>query len=297
MWHIVEEDVINAVRSFFQNCRMLKEMNATSIALISKVANPIRLTDFHPISCCNTVYKCIAKILPGRIKGVLPSLVGPYQTAFISGRRISDNILLSQELMKGYHKSTGPARCAMKVNLMKAYDSIWWDFVDAMLIKMGFPRTVTDWIMIYVTSCQFSININGELASYFQGGRGLRQGDPLSPYLFVLCMEILLGLLRKMSADQNFQFHWRCKKDKISHLCFVDDLMIFSKGDVNSIHMIKTVLTEFQDPSGLYPNPNKSDIFLNGLLDVEKEQIIHILGFRKGEFPMKYLGYLLSHPD
>ena len=207
MWHIVGEDVINAVRSFFQTRRMLKEMNATSISLIPKVANPTRLTDFRPISCCNTVYKCIAKILAGRIKVVLPSLVGPYQTAFISGRRISDNILLSQELMKGYHKSTGPARCAMKVDLMKAYDSVRWDFVDAMLIKMGFPRTVIDWIMVCVTSCQFSINVNGELAGYFQGGRGLRQGDPLSPYLFVLCMEILSGLFCKMSANQEFKFH------------------------------------------------------------------------------------------
>jgi hypothetical protein len=103
-------------------------------------------------------------------------------------------------------------------------------------------------------------------------------------------MEILSGLFRKMSADQNFKFHWRCKKDKISHLCFTDDLMIFSKRDVNSIRMIKNVLTEFQDLSGLYRNPNKSSIFLSGLLDAEKEQIIHILGFREGELPMKCLG-------
>jgi hypothetical protein len=129
-------------------------MNATSISLIPKVANPMRLTDFHPISCYNTVYKCIAKILDMRIKVVLPSLVGPYQTAFISGRRISDNILLSQELMKGYHKSTGPGRCAMKVDMMKAYDSVRWDFVDATLKKMGFLRTVIDWIhgLCYIMS-------------------------------------------------------------------------------------------------------------------------------------------------
>ena len=85
MWHIVGEDVINVVCSFFQTRRMLKEMNATSIFLIPKVANPMRLIDFRPISCCNTVYKCIAKILAERIKAVLPSLVGPYQTTFISG--------------------------------------------------------------------------------------------------------------------------------------------------------------------------------------------------------------------
>jgi hypothetical protein len=177
----------------------------------------------------------------------------------------------------------------MKVDLMKAYDSMRWDFVDTTLIKMGFPRTVIDWIMVSVPSCQFSINVNGELAGYFQGGRGLRQGDP-PPYLFVLCMEILSGLFCKMSAQQEFKFHWRCKKDKISHLCFADDLMIFSKGDVNSIRMIRTVLTKFQDLSGLYSNPNKSDIFLSGALNAEREQIIRILGFREGGLPMKYLG-------
>jgi len=189
--------------------------------------------------------------------------------------------------MKGNHKSTVPAGCAMKVDLMKAYDSVRWDFVDATLIKKGFPRTVIDWIMVCVTSCQFSINVNGELAGYFQGGRGLRQADPLSPYLFVLCMEILSRLFCKTSANQHSKFHWRCKKDKICHLCFADDLMILSKGDVNSIHMIRNVLKEFQD---LYQNPNKSDIFLSGSLCVEREQIIRILRFREGELPMKYLG-------
>jgi hypothetical protein len=168
-------------------------------------------------------------------------------------------------------------------------EKILTSLVDAMLIKMGFPRTVIDF-----TSCQFSININGELAGNFQGGRGLRQGDPLSPYLFVLCMEILSGLFCKMSAIQNFKFHWRCKKENISHLCFADDVMIFSKGDVNSIRMIRTVLTEFQDLSSLYPNPNKSDIFLSGALNAEREQIIRILGFREGELPMKYLGVPLT---
>jgi hypothetical protein len=122
MWHIVGEDVINVVNSFFQTRRIFKEMNATTISLIPKVANPTRLTDFRPISCCNTVYKCITKILAGRIKVVLPFLVGPYHAAFVSGRRI--NILFSQELIKGYHKNKRTARCAMKVDLMKAYNSV-----------------------------------------------------------------------------------------------------------------------------------------------------------------------------
>src|SRR3990172_3506118 len=98
-----------------------------------------------------------------------------------------------------------------------------------------------------------------------------------------------------MFVSSSFNTYVNLQKKKISHLCFADDLMIFSNGDVNSIRMIRTVLTKFQDLSGLYPNPNKSDIFLSGVLNAEREQIIHILVFREGELPMKYLeGSLLS---
>lgn len=111
-------DVIKAIKSFFQSGRLLKELNATAIALVPKVPNPDKWKDFRPISCCNTVYKCIAKIVANRLKVVLPNLVGPQQTAFIQGRRIGDNILLAQELLINYHRDKGSPRCALKVDLM-----------------------------------------------------------------------------------------------------------------------------------------------------------------------------------
>ncbi|KAL3576429.1 hypothetical protein D5086_021712 [Populus alba] len=162
---VTREEIKHAVFS-------LKNNKAPGPDGFNAVANPTRLTDFRPISCCNTIYKCIAKILAGRMKVVLPSLVGPYQTAFISGWRINDNILLSQELMKGYHKSTGPARCAMKVDLMKADDSVRWDFVEATLKKMGFPEQslIGSCFVLHHVNSQSTSTVN--LQATFKGGEG-----------------------------------------------------------------------------------------------------------------------------
>jgi len=222
-WCVIGHDVIKAIKSFFQSGRLLKELNATAIALVPKVPNPDKWKDFRPISCCNTVYKCIAKIVANRFKVVLPNLVGPQQTAFIQGRRIGDNILLAQELLKNYHRDKGSPRCALKVDLMKAFDRVRWDFILGILRASGFPNAFTQWIMECISTTSFSISINGELNGFFQGGRGLRQGDPFSPYLFVLVMKAFSGLLSDKIQQGHFKYHWRCQKRKISHLCFADD--------------------------------------------------------------------------
>ena len=123
-WETVGELVTDAIADFFQCGRLLKEANNTILSLIPKTANLSSLSDYRPISCCNTVYKCIAKILARRMAQVLPSVIGNEQSAFIPGRRISDNILLAQELLNSYNARKGPARCAMKIDITKAFDSV-----------------------------------------------------------------------------------------------------------------------------------------------------------------------------
>ncbi|KAK0607989.1 hypothetical protein LWI29_023662 [Acer saccharum] len=127
-WSIVGRDVIVAIRNFFQYGKLLKAANATIITLVLKKVNPSKMGDFRPISCCNLIYKCITKILANQLVFCLEDLISPNQITFIPNRSIVENVLLAQEVMKNYHKSGGSARYTMKVDLMKVYDSVNWDF-------------------------------------------------------------------------------------------------------------------------------------------------------------------------
>nr|GEV80291.1 sugar transport protein 13 [Tanacetum cinerariifolium] len=196
-WAVVGNEVIKAIREFFTNGKLLKELNHTIISLIPKVQTPTRVNDYRPISCCNVLFKCISKILANRIKHCLKTLVNLNQLAFIPRRSISDNILLTQELMHNYHLDSGAPRCAFKVNIQKAYDTVDWNFLRMILKGFGFHDRMILWIMECVSTTSYSICINGYLYGYFQGKRGLRQGDPLSSYLFTLVMEILTRMLKR----------------------------------------------------------------------------------------------------
>lgn len=136
----------------------------------------------------------------------------------------------------------------------------------------------------------YSLCFNGEAIGYIPGQKGLRQGDPLSSYLFVIVMEVLTCLLKEKSLLPDFKFHWRCGSTKLVNLCFADDLMIFCKGEVSSVNHIKQSLNEFEVMSGLSPSPTKSDIFFFGVNSSTKSSILNILGFREGSLPVRYLG-------
>lgn len=128
-WQIIGSLFVSAVQEFFHSEQLLKQLNATTLALVPKIPQPVKVTDYRPIACCNTVYKCVSKILANRLKMFLPYLISPNQSVFIAGRRIMDNILLAQEVIKDYGRNGGNPRCTIKLDIKKAFDSVNWQFI------------------------------------------------------------------------------------------------------------------------------------------------------------------------
>ncbi|KAL2246058.1 UNVERIFIED_CONTAM: hypothetical protein Sindi_2874000 [Sesamum indicum] len=288
-WPVVGQEVTKAVLKFFSTGKLLKQVNSTLLALIPKVHTPMTVGDFRPISCCNVLYKIIAKLLVQRLSVVLDKIISPCQGAFIPGRSIRDNILLTQELLTGYNQVRLPPRCTLKVDIRKSYDTVEWDFLLAVLQLFGFPQTFTRWIQECVAA--FSIGLNGNPHGFFIGARGLRQGDPLSLYLFVLVMEVLrLGLLQLIEQDLQFSYHWKCEPAKVFQLGFADDLLLFCRADLDSLRILKRGLDRFLEWSGLRLNVQKSHVIISRSAQGWKDQILAIMGFQEGQLPMRYLG-------
>ncbi|KAL0287398.1 UNVERIFIED_CONTAM: putative mitochondrial protein [Sesamum calycinum] len=225
---------------------------------------PTFVSDYRPIACCNTLYKAITKILVKRLQRVLPLMIDHSQNAFVPGRSISDNILLAQELLAGYNQARLPARCMLKVDIQKAYDSVEWDFLLETLRLFNFPQQFIILIKQCVSTASFSISLNGSIYGFFKSSRGLRQGDPISPYLFVLVMEVWSTLIRhRVQQATQFQYHWKCKELGLINLCFADDVLLFCKAHIPSIKVLTDTLSEFASLSGLKVNPVKSQIIIS----------------------------------
>ncbi|XP_039071270.1 uncharacterized protein LOC120218393 [Hibiscus syriacus] len=266
-WSIVGEDFLAAVRYCFDHSFMLPSFNATVVVLAPKIPNPSLVKDFRPISCYTVVYKTVTKILVNQLSSVFPNMISLNQTAFVKGMSIIDNTLLAQEIVRGYSRSKISPRCALKVNLQKTFDSLIWGFINVILHTMGLPEKFIGWTWACFANPRYSIIFNGSLVGYFKGARGVRLGDPLSPYIFVLAMNVLSNLLNMAAAKGIFSYHPKCKRIGLTHLCFADDLLIFCKGTLDSIMGVQAVLDHFYSMSGLKLNASKCELYAAGIPD------------------------------
>ena len=155
---------------------------------------------------------------------------------------------------------------------------------------MNFPDKFLKWLRVCITTCMHSVKINGAIEGYFKASAGLRQGDPLSPYLFVIAMESLNLCIKRFTDNSNFSYHWRCTDLQLTHLIFTDDLLLFSKGDKDSIELLFKGVQLFSNISGLKANNAKSQCFFSNVDHDTKNFALSFTGLLEGSLPITYLG-------
>lgn len=188
---------MDTVKNFHDESFLDQGSKATFISLIPKSENATKISDYRPISLVGSIYKIISKALACILKAVLGGdIISPNQIAFLGGRQIADGVLVANECIDAVIKS-GTSGILCKLDLKKAYDRVNWEFLDYMLERIGFGKKCQKWMKKCYGSAHFFVLVNGTIVDHFHGSRGLRQGDSLSPFLFLIVVVAFGALLSK----------------------------------------------------------------------------------------------------
>lgn len=293
-WTAVGPAIITEIQEFFASGRMPESINVTHIRLIPKFQNALKVSDYRPIALCNVYYKIISKILSLRLRPVLGDLISENQSAFLPGRAIADNVLITHEVLHYLKGSEAKKHCYMvvKTDMSKAYDRLEWKFIRLVFEKLCFDLIWTEWVMQCIETVSYSFLVNDSVHGRVVPHRGICQGDPLSPYIFILCGEVLSGLCQ---AGQNsgeltgIKIGQGCPR--INHLLFADDTMFFTKASPECCTILVSVLKDYEKASGQLINAAKSSIsFSSKTPQATRSRVKLILGIDKEGGVGKYLG-------
>ncbi|KAM6596535.1 hypothetical protein CsatA_007059 [Cannabis sativa] len=293
-WGIIGPRVSAVCLAILNGHQSVRKFNKSNVVLIPKITKPSFVKEYRPISLCSVMYKIVAKAIALRLKGTLSPLISSFQSAFVPGRAIHDNVMVGFELLHSLFKKNNGVRgfMALKLDMSKAYDRVEWCFLRAIMGKFGFPGRWVDLIMDCVTTAEYGFLVNGRPRGSVVPSRGLRQGCPLSPYLFLFCAEALSSLLRQAEASGELM-GFRCSRSgpRVSHLFFADDSLIFGRANGREAESIRRILQCYEYASGQQVNFDKSAItFSPNVLPADRTSVLGILGLGSVATHDKYLG-------
>ena len=293
-WDDFGEEICSFIFGFFESGHFPPEINLTWVALIPKIDEAVEIKDYRPISMVGCLYKLISKILANRVKLVMPGLVGETQSAFVSGRQILDGGLIANEVV-WWLKKAKMSGFMLKLDFQKAYDTVRWSFLDHVLDCMGFGSKWRSWVGHCVTSASMSILVNGSPSAPFKMNRGLRQGDPLSPFLFVLVGEVFNKMVEK-AKSLNLVEGLKVGRDAvdISHLQFANDTLVLCPKKKEYLINYRRMLNYFSIMSGLQINYSKSALIHFRCEESWVDDIKNELRCSAVHLPITYLGIPLG---
>ncbi|WJX49459.1 hypothetical protein P8452_35893 [Trifolium repens] len=289
-WEIIKGEIRIMFDQFHGVGRLPKSLLSYFVALIPKVNSPFGLGDFRPISLLGCLYKLIAKVLASRLAKVMNSLVASSQSAFIKGRNLVDGVLVVNELVD-LAKRQRQECIIFKVDFEKAYDSVDWGFLEYMLRRFGFCEVWIGWIRACIFGGNLSVLVNGSPTREINIHRGLKQGDPLAPFLFLWVAEGLGGVMRRAGELGLFKgFSFGSGGPIISHLQYADDTLCIGEASVENLWSLKAILRGFERASGLKVNFWKSSLMGIHVENNFMEMASTFLNCIRGSIPFKYLG-------
>ena len=292
-WNLCSDDIFRECCAWLDTGQFPPDLNITNIALIPKGSSHVSMKDWRPIALCNVLYKIISKVLENRLKHVLSQCISDNQSAFVPGRSILDNDMVAIEVLHFMQtKTRGEDRyVALKLDISKAYDRMDWEYLRAVMSKMGFHDRWIHWMSMCVESVDYSVLVNGEQVGPIIPGRGLQKGDPLSQYLFTICVEGLSALIRDAEFRRELTGTIICRRaPSVSHFLFADDCFLFFKADENQTNVMKNIMTTYETASSQAISLPKSEIFCSrNVPDPLKQTIKNILGVQVILSTGKYL--------
>ncbi|XP_028790032.1 uncharacterized protein LOC114746021 [Neltuma alba] len=293
-WGTIEKEVTEMVFGFFNNNAKLTALNKTNVVLIPKVENAECVGQYRPIGLCNFAYKIVSKVLANRMKPILARIISQNQRAFIEGRLIQGNIIIAHE---AYHYLKNKKKCrkyemVVKIDMNKAYDRLEWRFIEEVMRKMGFSEKWIAWIMECVQSVMLNLVIGGKKITEIEMRRGIRQGDPLSPFLFIIAADALssmvqwhvdMGLLKGIKLAKHYPI--------LSHCFFANDSLFFINAKRNNCRRLMEILNVYSQASGQTINLDKSCVFFSkNTVEKVKQEAFEVLGISASMNPGRYLG-------
>ncbi|KAJ4755501.1 RNA-directed DNA polymerase (reverse transcriptase)-related family protein [Rhynchospora pubera] len=296
-WHVVGSDVVAQIKLIFQNEEIPDDWLKGYVTLIPKNAEPLTPAEYRPISVGNIIYRLVMKLVANRLRPFLKKIISKEQTAFLQGRCIADNILLVKEILHSFSQLSFKQHAfLMKADINKAFDKLDWQFMKFAMQYLNVPTKIINIMLSAYSRSKITININGKGDGFLTPTQGLRQGCPMSPYVFIISMEIFSRMLQGAMRNAMINGVKVAKTSPhLTHVVYADDLILMGEVREAELQIFGKLLDSFALASGLCINPQKSGVWFSRACTVSEIDRVKVQWqARRVHGEERYLGIMIG---